>query len=101
MDKIEKSKEWTEILKTKGWDDAYLSGDAFAKFLAERPGPHQGGADVGRPREVVRHRGNDPRERRTPARRFFLLWNSASRTFLPMTAGGVAKPHLLNRWVSP
>ena len=30
-----KSKEWTEILKAKGWDDAYLSGDAFAKFLAD------------------------------------------------------------------
>ena len=29
-----KSKEWTEILKQKGWDDAYLSGDEFAKFLA-------------------------------------------------------------------
>ena len=24
-----------EILKQKGWDDAYLSGDAFAKFLAD------------------------------------------------------------------
>jgi putative tricarboxylic transport membrane protein len=35
MDKMNKSKEWTEILKAKGWDDAYLSGDAFAKFLAE------------------------------------------------------------------
>jgi putative tricarboxylic transport membrane protein len=35
MDKMSKSKEWTEILKAKGWDDAYLSGDAFAKFLAD------------------------------------------------------------------
>jgi putative tricarboxylic transport membrane protein len=35
MDKMNKSKEWMEILKAKGWDDAYLSGDAFAKFLAE------------------------------------------------------------------
>ncbi len=35
MDKLSKSKEWTEILKAKGWDDAYLSGDAFAKFLAD------------------------------------------------------------------
>ena len=35
VDKMVKSKEWTEILKQKGWDDAYLSGDAFAKFLAE------------------------------------------------------------------
>ena len=33
MDKLSKSKEWTEILKAKGWDDAYLSGDDFAKFL--------------------------------------------------------------------
>ena len=28
-----KSKEWAEILKQKGWDDAYLSGDEFAAFL--------------------------------------------------------------------
>ena len=25
-----KSTEWKEILKPKGWDDAYLSGDPFA-----------------------------------------------------------------------
>lgn len=35
VDKMVKSKEWAEILKAKGWDDAYLSGDAFAKFLAD------------------------------------------------------------------
>ena len=35
IDKLVKSKEWEEIRKQKGWDDAYLSGDAFAKFLAE------------------------------------------------------------------
>ncbi|WP_112663056.1 Bug family tripartite tricarboxylate transporter substrate binding protein [Microvirga flavescens] len=35
VDKLAKSKEWAEILKQKGWDDAYLSGDAFAKFLAD------------------------------------------------------------------
>ncbi|MET0531582.1 MAG: tripartite tricarboxylate transporter substrate binding protein, partial [Microvirga sp.] len=35
VDKLNKSKEWMEILKAKGWDDAYLSGDAFAKFLAD------------------------------------------------------------------
>jgi len=35
MDKMAKSKEWQEILKAKGWEDAYMSGDAFAKALAE------------------------------------------------------------------
>jgi putative tricarboxylic transport membrane protein len=35
MDRMSKSKEWTDILKQKGWDDAYVSGDAFAKILAE------------------------------------------------------------------
>jgi putative tricarboxylic transport membrane protein len=35
VDKLAKSKEWQEIMKQKGWDDAYLSGDAFAKFLAD------------------------------------------------------------------
>jgi putative tricarboxylic transport membrane protein len=30
-----KSAAWKEILKQKGWDDAYLSGDAFAKFLRD------------------------------------------------------------------
>ncbi|NIX76957.1 tripartite tricarboxylate transporter substrate-binding protein [Microvirga terricola] len=44
IDKLAKSKEWAEILKQKGWDDAYLSGDAFAKFLAE---------DTNRTKEVL------------------------------------------------
>jgi putative tricarboxylic transport membrane protein len=35
IDKLAKSKEWAEILKQKGWDDAYLSGDPFAKFLTD------------------------------------------------------------------
>jgi putative tricarboxylic transport membrane protein len=44
VDKMVKSKEWQEILKQKGWDDAYLSGDAFAKNLAE---------EIARTREVL------------------------------------------------
>ena len=35
VDKMAKSKEWAEILKQKGWDDAYLSGDQFAAFLKQ------------------------------------------------------------------
>ncbi len=35
VDKMAKSPAWAEILKTKGWDDVYLSGDAFAAFLKE------------------------------------------------------------------
>jgi putative tricarboxylic transport membrane protein len=35
IDKMVKSKEWTEILKQRGWDDAYLSGDQFAAFLKQ------------------------------------------------------------------
>ncbi|HEU6441411.1 MAG TPA: tripartite tricarboxylate transporter substrate-binding protein, partial [Microvirga sp.] len=35
MDKMAKSKEWQEILKAKGWEDSYLSGDEFAKVLTE------------------------------------------------------------------
>jgi putative tricarboxylic transport membrane protein len=34
MDRMAKSKEWTDILKQKGWDDSYDSGENFAKFLA-------------------------------------------------------------------
>jgi putative tricarboxylic transport membrane protein len=30
-----KSPAWTEILKQKGWDDAFLAGDAFGTFLKE------------------------------------------------------------------
>jgi putative tricarboxylic transport membrane protein len=26
---------WTEMLKTRGWDDAFLVGEPFAKFIAE------------------------------------------------------------------
>jgi putative tricarboxylic transport membrane protein len=44
VDKMVKSKEWQDILKQKGWDDAYLSGDAFAKQLNE---------DIARTREVL------------------------------------------------
>lgn len=35
VDKLAKSKAWKDILKQKGWDDAYLGGDAFVKFLAD------------------------------------------------------------------
>jgi putative tricarboxylic transport membrane protein len=28
-----KSDPWKDILKQKGWSDAYLGGDAFADFL--------------------------------------------------------------------
>ena len=33
VEKLAKSNAWKEALKQKGWDDAYLPGDAFAKFL--------------------------------------------------------------------
>jgi putative tricarboxylic transport membrane protein len=33
VEKMAKSPAWKEILKQKGWDDAYLAGDDFAKFL--------------------------------------------------------------------
>ena len=35
IEKMVKSSAWKEILKQKGWDDAYLHSDAFAKFLKE------------------------------------------------------------------
>jgi putative tricarboxylic transport membrane protein len=34
VEKMVKSNAWKGILKQKGWDDAYMSGDEFAKFLA-------------------------------------------------------------------
>jgi putative tricarboxylic transport membrane protein len=33
IEKVEKSASWQEILKTKGWADTYLSGDAFKAQL--------------------------------------------------------------------
>jgi putative tricarboxylic transport membrane protein len=33
IDKMVKSSAWQEVLKQKGWDNAYLAGDAFADFL--------------------------------------------------------------------
>ena len=33
MDKLVASAAWKEQLKQKGWDNAYLSGDAFSAFL--------------------------------------------------------------------
>ena len=31
--KLHASPVWKETLKTQGWDDAYLAGDAFVSFL--------------------------------------------------------------------
>jgi putative tricarboxylic transport membrane protein len=44
VDKMVKSKEWQDILKQKGWDDAYLAGDAFAKQLQD---------DISRTKEIL------------------------------------------------
>jgi putative tricarboxylic transport membrane protein len=42
IDKMVKSPAWQEVLKQKGWDDAYLSGDEFAAFLkAENARVHE------------------------------------------------------------
>ena len=30
-----KSKEWSEILKARGWEDYYLAGEPFMAFLKE------------------------------------------------------------------
>ena len=35
VEKMAKSQGWKDILKQKGWDDAYLGSDAFAKFLKD------------------------------------------------------------------
>src|SRR5262245_45028045 len=35
IDKMVKSPAWKEVLKQKGWDDAYMPSEEFAKFLKE------------------------------------------------------------------
>jgi putative tricarboxylic transport membrane protein len=35
IEKMVKSSAWKEVLKQKGWDDAYVSGPAFEKFLKD------------------------------------------------------------------
>jgi putative tricarboxylic transport membrane protein len=35
VDKMVKSQAWKDILKQKGWDDAYMPADAFAAFLKQ------------------------------------------------------------------
>jgi putative tricarboxylic transport membrane protein len=35
VERLAKSNAWKDMLKQKGWDDAYLPGDAFAKFLGD------------------------------------------------------------------
>jgi putative tricarboxylic transport membrane protein len=35
IEKMVKTKEWAEILKARGWDDAYLGGAAFETFLKD------------------------------------------------------------------
>lgn len=36
LDRMHSSAEWEETLATRGWTDAYLSGDGFATFLTEQ-----------------------------------------------------------------
>lgn len=38
VEKMAKSQAWKDILKQKGWDDAFLAGDAFAAFLKQEQG---------------------------------------------------------------
>jgi putative tricarboxylic transport membrane protein len=38
LDKMHKGKAWPEAMKKQGWDDAYLTGDAFGAFLKEENG---------------------------------------------------------------
>jgi len=38
VDKMAKSDAWKEILKQKGWDDAYMPADQFASFLKDEQG---------------------------------------------------------------
>ena len=35
IEKMARSKEWAELLKARGWDDYYLSGEAFQAFLKD------------------------------------------------------------------
>ena len=35
VDKMVKSEDWKEVLKQKGWVDAYMPADGFAKFLKD------------------------------------------------------------------
>lgn len=35
LQKLVKTPEWAELLKTKGLDDAYLGGADFGKFIGE------------------------------------------------------------------
>jgi putative tricarboxylic transport membrane protein len=35
IEKMVKSKEWQDLIKTRGWDDYYLTGDAFTAFLKD------------------------------------------------------------------
>jgi putative tricarboxylic transport membrane protein len=35
FDQLHESEEWQQVLQTQGWEDAYLSGDEFAAFLAD------------------------------------------------------------------
>ena len=53
VDKMVKSTAWKEVLKQKGWDDAYLPGDAFAKFLKDEQARVRKVHERRRPGEVV------------------------------------------------
>ena len=38
FEKMAKSKEWAEVLKSRGWDDYFLAGEPFTAFLKEEQG---------------------------------------------------------------
>ncbi len=65
IDKMVKSKEWQDILKQKGWDDAYLSGECLRRIPQERKNPRHRRADQARPDQV--NEAGDTRASAPPA----------------------------------
>ena len=53
IDKLVKSAAWKDILKQKGWDDAYMAGDAVRQVPGGRAGPRHRRDEDGRAGEVV------------------------------------------------
>jgi putative tricarboxylic transport membrane protein len=35
IEKVVRSKEWAEVLKARGWEDYYLTGESFKAFLKD------------------------------------------------------------------
>ena len=79
VDKMVKSDAWKEVLKQKGWDDAYMSGDALRQVPEGRTGAGQRSHEGHRAGEVLKRIVPETARRATALRRAGAVWGRPCR----------------------